>query len=116
MVRKVLKALAKSSPGVTSHLEKCFTLPIARDNNKKRKAFETCVNCRAQYTVSRNPEGCCVYHPGKHIGRLYLGGSRLAVADMFEGNKDGNTEHPLWRESDKVWDDVNEEDYPEAFT
>lgn len=34
------------------------------DNGRKRKAFEHCENCKADYATSENSVGACVYHEG----------------------------------------------------
>ncbi|EME39594.1 hypothetical protein DOTSEDRAFT_139144 [Dothistroma septosporum NZE10] len=39
--------------------------PITGSNGKKRKAYETCVNCNNDYDVGSNTLGVCVYHEGE---------------------------------------------------
>lgn len=36
----------------------------AQSNAPKRKLFETCIRCKAEFNVKDNEHDSCVYHPG----------------------------------------------------
>jgi len=35
------------------------------DGGRERERYETCKHCKAEYDVTKNEKGDCVYHPGR---------------------------------------------------
>jgi len=61
--------------------EQTTKLSTATPPSKKRKAYETCVNCEDSYDADRNSMGDCVYHPGT----TSLHSSYATIADVRVG-------------------------------
>ena len=60
-LRRLLKDLVRDHPDAAHKAAEQLTIPISTSKNLKRKAYETCIHCEAEYHVKDNTNGCCVY-------------------------------------------------------
>lgn len=66
-LRSLLKDLVREHLDAAHRATERLTTPIPGSENRKRKAHEICIHCEAEYHVTDNDNGCCIYHPGQYV-------------------------------------------------
>jgi len=65
-LRSILRTLARAQPAARTFIEQSLIAPLAGSDSKKRKRYDVCGNCGAEYITAENVIGSCeFFHPGE---------------------------------------------------
>lgn len=67
----------------------------------KRKAYEICKNCNAEYQVNDNRKGDCVYHDGTKMNSAPSSSLLISTNVKSLGNKEVNDDADTWADHDE---------------
>lgn len=65
-LRSIIRTLARAQPAARTFIEQSLIAPLVGSDSKKRKRYDVCGNCGAEYTTDEIVIGSCdFFHPGE---------------------------------------------------